>query len=189
MSDAIKGQEQRHEKSLTPKCSQSRRLPPAARRSRVSQYRQGARGHHDALAEHLATEGYLPRVCSRLRQEGHRHDRRRSEDRSAARGRGGAGFRRARRGVEGHPRRRSWRALLPLRQEQRARALGIESRLWHGRQHDPGLAQVRWRQGAAQQDLQHPSAPTWSPSPMARCRPSRSAGTRSRSRNPTTSRA
>ena len=38
-----------------------------------------------ALAEHLAGEGHLPRVRARLRQEGQRHDRRRPEDRGAAR--------------------------------------------------------------------------------------------------------
>ena len=38
-----------------------------------------------ALAEHLAVQGHLPRIRDRLRQEGQRHDRRRPQDRGAAR--------------------------------------------------------------------------------------------------------
>src|SRR6266568_3979161 len=56
---------------------------------------QGPGPDLDALAEHLAVEGHLPRVRARLRQESERHDRRRSQDRSAACGLGGAGLRTA----------------------------------------------------------------------------------------------
>ena len=59
------------------------------------------RAHQHALAEHLAVEGHFPRIRARLRQEGQRHDRRRPQDRGAARGCGGARIRLARRGVEG----------------------------------------------------------------------------------------
>ena len=51
----------------------------------------------------------------------------------------------------------------------------------HGRQHAAGLAQVRRRQGAARTSSTPRSAPTSCRSPTARCRPSRSAGSRSRS--------
>ena len=37
--------------------------------------------------------------------------------------------------------------------QQRARAVGVRSWLWHGRQHAAVLAQIRRRQGAARQDL------------------------------------
>ena len=99
-------------------------------------------------------EGHLPRVRPRLRQEGQRHDGRRPQDRGAARGRGGAGVRAARRGVEGHARRRPRRARVPLRQADGARALGLGSGLRHGRQHAALLAQVRRRQAAPRQALQ-----------------------------------
>src|SRR2546430_2192839 len=116
--------------------------------------RQGAGPDLDALAEHLALEGHLPRVRARLRQESERHDRRRSQDRGAARRRRGACIRPARRGLQGNARRRPRRAGLPLRQAECAGAVGIEPRVRHGRQHFACLAQIRWRQGAAQQALQ-----------------------------------
>ena len=51
----------------------------SGRRARVPDDRQGAGDPIcDALAEHLAGEGHLPRVRARLRQEGQRHDRRRA---------------------------------------------------------------------------------------------------------------
>ena len=106
-----------------------------------------------ALAEHLAGEGHFPRIRPRLRQEGQRHDRRRPQDRGAARRRGGAGLRPARRGLQGHARRRPWRARLSLRQAERAGAVGLGSRLCDGRQHAAGLAQVWRRQGAAREAL------------------------------------
>ena len=86
------------------------------------------RPDHDALAEHVAVEGHLPRVRARLREEGQRHDRRRPQDRGAAGGRGRAGVRPARRRVEGHARRRPRRARLPLRQAERAGAVGLRAR-------------------------------------------------------------
>ncbi len=98
-------------------------------------------------------EGHLPRVRQRLRKEGQRHDRRRPQDRGAAGGRGRPGVRAARRGVEGHARRRPRRARVPLRQADRAGPLGIGSGVRHGRQHAALLAQVRRRQGAPQQAL------------------------------------
>jgi hypothetical protein len=61
--------------------------------------------------------------------------------------------------------------------------------LCDGRQHAAGLAPLRRRQGAARESSMHRSAPTWCRSPTGRCRRSRSAGSRSRSRRPTTSRA
>ncbi len=125
----------------------------------------------------------------RLRQEGQRHDRRRPQDRGAAGRRGGAGLRPARRGVQGHARRRPRRARLPLRQADRAGAVGLGPGLRHGRQHAAGLAQVRRRQGAARRSSTPRSAPTSCRSPTARCRRSRSAGSRSRSPRSTTSRA
>ena len=116
--------------------------------------RQGAgRPDRDALAEHLAVEGHLPRVRARLRQEGQRHDRRRPQDRGAARRRGGAGLRPARRRVQGHAGRRPRRAGLPLRQAERAGAVEFRPGLRHGRQHAAVLAQVRRRQGTAGQAL------------------------------------
>src|SRR5882762_859367 len=115
--------------------------------------RQGARPDFDALAEHLALERHLPRVRARLRQEGERHDRRRSQDRGAAGGRRGACIRPARRGLQGNARRRPRRAGLPLRQAECAGAVGIEPRVRHGRQHFALLAQIRRRPGAAQQAL------------------------------------
>ena len=107
----------------------------------------------DALAEHVAGQGHLPRVRQRLRQEGQRHDRRRPQDRGAAGRRGGAGLRPARRGVEGHARRRPRRARVPLRQADGAGALGLGPGLRHGRQHAAVLAQVRRRQAAPRQAL------------------------------------
>src|SRR5882762_6926883 len=104
--------------------------------------RQGARRDQHALSEHLAVEGHLPRIRARLRQDGQRHDRRRSQDRGAARGRRGAGVRANRCGVEGHARRRPWRASLSLRQAERVGAVGLGSGLRHGCQHAAGLAQV-----------------------------------------------
>ncbi len=103
----------------------------------------------DALAEHLAVQRYFPRVRARLRQEGQRHDRRRIEDRSFARGRGGAGLWPARRRVE---RAHSTAATACSRTITVSRLLsrsGVRVRLWHGRQHATRLAQVRRRQGSA----------------------------------------
>ena len=88
-----------------------------------------------ALAEHLAVQGHLPRIRPRLRQEGQRHDRRRSQDRGAAGRRRGSRLRPARCGVQGHARRRPWRAGLSLRQADRAGAVGFGPGLCHGRQH------------------------------------------------------
>ncbi len=88
-----------------------------------------------------------------LRQDGQRHDRRRSQDRSAARRRRGAGIRADRCGVKGHARRRPRRAGLSLRQAKRAGAVGLGSGLRHGRQHAAGLAQVGRRQGASAEAL------------------------------------
>ena len=115
--------------------------------------RQGAGPDQHALAEHLAVEGHLPRIRARLRQEGQRHDRRRPQDRGAAGRRRGAGLRPARRGLEGHARRRPRRARLSLRQADRAGAVGLGPGLRDGRQHAARLAQVRRRQGAARQAL------------------------------------
>jgi TRAP-type mannitol/chloroaromatic compound transport system substrate-binding protein len=39
------------------------------------------------------------------------------------------------------------RLKIPLRQEQRAGPVGQRPGLWHGPQHGPGLALLRWRQG------------------------------------------
>src|SRR3989442_811804 len=119
----------------------------------LSHGRQGPGADHDALAEHLAAEVDLPGVGAGLRQEGQGHDGRRPKDRRAARRRGGAGLRPARRRVEGHARRRPRRARIPLRQADGAGALGVQSRLRHGRQHAAQLAQVRRRQAAPQQAL------------------------------------
>ena len=90
--------------------------------------RQGAGADYDALAEHLADQGHFPRVCPRLRQEGERHDRRGSQDRGAAGGRRGAGLRPARRGVQGHARRRPRRDGLPLRQAECPGPVGVGPR-------------------------------------------------------------
>ena len=142
-----------------------------------------------ALAEHLAVEGYLSRIRARLRQEGQRHDRRRPQDRGAARRRRRAGVRPARRGLERNARRRPWRARLPLRQADRARAVGI----------GPGLS--RWTPTCCWPGTSTAAARSFSPSSISRsartssrsrtdrCRPSRSAGSRSRSPRSTTSRA
>ena len=59
----------------------------------------------------------------------------------------------------------------------------------HGRQHAARLAQVRRRQGAAREDLYDRSAPMSCRSRMRRSIRSRSAGSRSRCRASTTSRA
>ena len=118
-----------------------------------AQRRHGAGPHQHALAEHLAVEGHLSRIRARLRQESQRHDRRRPQDRGAARGRRRACVRPARRGLERNARRRPRRARLPLRQADRARAVGIGSGLCDGRQHAAGLAQIRRRQGASRQAL------------------------------------
>ena len=123
------------------------------RNARLPDDRQGAGPDQHALAEHLAGEGHLPRVRQRLRQEGQRHDRRRPAHRGAAGRRGGAGLRPARRGVEGHARRRPRRAGVPLRQAERARAVGLGPGLRHGRATAAVLAQVRRRQGTADQAL------------------------------------
>ena len=56
------------------------------------------------------------------------------QDRGAARGRGGPRLRPARRGHQGHARRRPRRARLPLRQAERARAVGLGPGVRHGRQ-------------------------------------------------------
>ena len=95
------------------------------RRAGLPERGQGAGPHLDALAEHLAGEGHLPRVRERLRQEGQRHDRRRRQDRGVARGRGRAGLRPARCRVQGHARRRPRRPRLPLRQADGAGAVGL----------------------------------------------------------------
>ena len=87
------------------------------------------------LPEHLAGQGHLPRVRQRLRQEGQRHGRRPAEDRGAAGRRGGAGVPAARRGEQGHARRRPRRGRLPVRQELGARAVGLGPGLRHGPQH------------------------------------------------------
>ena len=163
--------------------------PRAPRRPSPRRALQGAGPDQHALAEHLAVEGHLPRVRARLRQEGQRHDRRRPQDRGAAGRRGRAGLRAARRGVEGHARRRPRRARLSLRQADRAGAVGLGPGLRHGRQHAAGLAQVRRRQGAARRSSTPRSAPTSCRSRTGRCRRSRSAGSRSRSPRSTTSRA
>ena len=102
---------------------------------------------------HVAGEGHLPRVRARLRQEGQRHDRRRAQDRGAAGRRGRPRLRPARRGVQGHARRRPRRARVPLRQAERARAVGLGPGLRHGREHAARLAQVRRRQGTPEQAL------------------------------------
>src|SRR6516162_7338759 len=67
---------------------------------------------------------------------------------------GGASLPAARCGVEGGARRRPRRARLPLRQADRAGAVGVGPGLRDGRQYAAGLAQVRRRQGTAQQALQ-----------------------------------
>ena len=134
----------------------------------------------DALAEHMAVEGHLPRIRARLRQEGQRHDRRRPEDRGASGRRGRARLRTARSRLEGDAGRRPWRARLPLRQADGAGAVGLGPCLCDGRQHAAGLAQIWRRQRASGQALRLESAPMCSPSPMGRCRRSRSAGSRSR---------
>ena len=111
--------------------------------------RAGAGPDQHALAEHLAGQGYFPRIRARLRQEGKRHDRRRPQDRGASRRRRGARLRPARRRLEGHARWRPRRAGLSLRQAERAGAVGFGPGLCDGRQHAARLAQVRRRQGAA----------------------------------------
>ena len=50
---------------------------------------------------------------------------------------------------QGHARRRPRRARLPLRQAERAGAVGLGPGVRHGRQHAAGLAPLRRRQGAA----------------------------------------
>ena len=62
-----------------------RRRRDHRRGPRIPDDREGAGADQHALAEHLAGEGHLPRVRHRLRQEGERHDRRRPQDRGAAR--------------------------------------------------------------------------------------------------------
>src|SRR3954470_8200010 len=116
--------------------------------------RAESRADHLALAEHLADERHLPRVRARLRQEGERHERRPPQDRGAARGCRGEAVRSARRSLPRHPRRRPRRARLPLRQEQRARALGLGTRIRDGPEHGPRLALPRRWQGASRGDLQ-----------------------------------
>ena len=110
----------------------------------------------DALAEHLAVEGHLPRIRARLCEEGERHDGRRPQDRGIACGRCRAGVRPHRRSLERHPRRRARRARLSLWQAECPRAMGIRSRVRDGRQHAAVLAQVWRRQGTADQALRVP---------------------------------
>ena len=112
-----------------------------------------------ALAEHLAVEGYLSRIRARLRQEGQRHDRRRPQDRGAARRRRRACIRPARRGLERNARRRPWRARLPLRQADRARAVGL----------GPGLS--RWTPTCCWPGTNTAAARSCSPSSMHRSAP------------------
>ena len=68
-------------------------------------------------------------------------------------GRRGAGLRPAGCGLQGDARRRPRRLRLPLRQEQRAVAVGIEPRLRDGRRHAALLAQVRRRQRTVPEGL------------------------------------
>src|SRR5262249_47754885 len=68
-------------------------------------------------------------------------------------GRVGPGVRAARRGLQGDARRRSRGARLPLRQAERARAVGLGPGVRHGRAAAARLAQVRRRQGIAHQAL------------------------------------
>ena len=92
--------------------------------------------------------------AQRLRQEGQRHDRRRPQDRGAARRRRRAGVPTARRGIKGvldggHG------VVVYHYGKQNALALwGSGPAYAHGRQHAAGLAQIRRRQGAARQALQ-----------------------------------
>ncbi len=97
-------------------------------------------------------------------------------------------FQLARCRFEGHTRRRSRRGRVPLRQADGPRALGFGSELRDGRQHDARVAQVRRRQGFAGQALQIDRRQRRLVSRTARCPPSLSAGSRSRSPRPTTSR-
>ena len=149
----------------------------------------GAGPDQHALAEHLAVEGHLPRIRARLRQEGQRHDRRRPQDRGAAGRRRGAGVPPARRGLEGHARRRPRRARLSLRQADRAGAVGLGPGLtpWTPTCCSPGTSTAAARSCSTRSTPR--SAPTSSRSRTGRCRPSRSAGSRSRSPRSTTSRA
>ena len=55
---------------------------------------------------------------------------------------------------QGHARRRARRRRLPLRQEHRARAVGLGPGVRHGPEHGARVAQLRRRQGAAGGDLQ-----------------------------------
>ena len=127
--------------------------------------------------------------AQRLRQEGQRYDRRRSQDRGAARGRRRAGVPAARRGLQGRARRRPRRAGLSLRQADCAGAVGLGSGLRHGRQHAAVLAQVRRRQGAAREDLRLDRRQRRVVPLRADADASRSAGSRSRSPRPRTCRA
>ena len=127
--------------------------------------------------------------ANRLRQEGQRHDRRRPQDRGAARRRRGAGVPVARRGLQGRARRRSRRAGLSLRQADRAGAVGLRPglRRWTPTCCCPGTSTAAARSCSTRSSPR--SAPTSCRSRTGRCRPSRSAGTRSRSPRSTTSRA
>ena len=151
--------------------------------------RQGARPHQHALAEHLAVEGHLPRIRARLRQEGQRHDRRRPQDRGAAGGRRGAGLRPARRGLEGHARRRPRRARLSLRQADTRSRCGdrVRPSPWTPTCCWPGTNTAAAR--SCSPSSMRRSARTSSRSRTDRCRPSRSAGSSGRSPRSTTSRA
>jgi len=112
------------------------------------------RADFDALAEHLAFEGHLPRVRARLRQEGERHDRRRPQDRGAARGRRGARIRPARRGSPKGTLDGGHGVLVYHYGKQNALALwGSSPAFAMDAKHFACLAQIRRRQGAAQQAL------------------------------------
>ena len=102
------------------------------------------------------TKDIFHEYAQRLRQEGQRHGGRPAEDRSAALRRGRAGVPVARRGGQGHARRRARRRRLPLRQELRARAVGLGPGYRHGPEHAARVALLRRRQGAARGDLQEP---------------------------------
>ena len=111
------------------------------------------------------------------------------QDRGAARGRGRAGLRPARRG---RPRARSTAATAcsctttASRTRSRCGARARRS-AWTPTCCSPGTSTAAARSCSTSSTPR--SAPTWCRSPTARCRPSRSAGSRSRSPRSTTSRA
>ena len=72
-------------------------------------------------------------IRARLRKEGQRHVRRRSQDRGSSRRRGGSGLRSARCGIERYARWRTWHACLSLRQADRAGIVGFGPGLCDGR--------------------------------------------------------